>query len=110
MNKNLTRAGYAVAGTATLVLLQSSPALAAGVPDPTPGLPAGVKTKIDTLLGAGMALVIAACVAGFFICGWKLALAVRHGETSEVAGKLGAVAGACILVGTASGIVTYLYG
>ena len=96
----------ATAATALGFLLMASPAFAA--PAPEPALPSGVQAKLDKLLGMGMAFVIVACVAGVFICAAKLALSIRHGEAGEAAGKLGAVGFACILVGSAAGIVTYL--
>lgn len=77
-------------------------------PDPHPGLPGGVEAKLNTLLGMGMSIVIVACVAGVFICAGKMAMAIRHGEGGEAAGKLAAVGFACILVGSGAGIVNYL--
>lgn len=79
------------------------------VPNPKPALPKGLSDKLNSLLGMFMAVVIIACVAGVLIAAWKLAIAYKHGETADAAGKLGAVAGACILVGSASAIVTFLY-
>jgi hypothetical protein len=87
---------------------KASKAPAPSGPNPKPKLPGGVQAKLDTLLGMGMAVVIVACVAGVLICAGKLALAVRHGEGAEAAGKLGAVGFACILVGSAAGVVNYL--
>jgi hypothetical protein len=89
-----------------LMLAAASPAFA--VPDPSPGLPGDVDNKIDTLLGMGMALVIAACVAGVLICAGKMALAIKHGEGADAAKSLGTVGGACVLVGSASAIVAFL--
>ena len=110
MGKVTTRIAYltsVVLPTAlTLWLLSAGSASAA--PDPKPALPAGVDAKLNNLLGMGMAFVIVACVAGVFICAGKLALAIRHGEGAEAAGKLGAVGFACVLVGSAAGIVNYL--
>lgn len=105
------------AAVGTLVLA-AAPAYAA--PDPSPGppaysgphpspqLPGAVGAKLNLLLGMGMAVVIFACVAGVLACAGKLALALRHGEGAEAAGKLAAVGFACILVGSAAGIVGYL--
>jgi len=103
------RATRALATTAIFTFLLAAPAQAAGVPNPTPGLPGGLDAKLTTLLGMFMAIVIVACVGGVFLAAWKLAVAYRHGEFGEAAGKLGAVGGACILVGSASAIVTFLY-
>lgn len=109
MKKTLTHAIAVTSATLTVTALSVAPAWAAGVPKPKPVLPAGLDTKITSLLGIFMALVIAACVAGIFIVAFQLAMALRHGEAGQAAGKLGAVAGACVLVGSASTIVTFLY-
>lgn len=93
----------------TTALTRAGMLIAAGVPNPTPNLPAAVQTKVDTLLGVIMAIVIAGCVAGVFFCAWKFATAMRHGEAQEVVGRLAGVAAACVLVGTASGFVSFLY-
>lgn len=110
MDKVTTRIAYlsSVVLPAALALWLLSAGSASAAPNPKPRLPAGVQAKLDTLLGMGMAFVIVACVAGVFICAGKLALAIRHGEGGEAAGKLGAVGFACILVGSAAGIVNYL--
>jgi len=115
MTRSLTRLAAVGVGTLSLLVAGSLPALAAPTtgpavtgPNPTPGLPAGIEGKLNTLLGMGMSIVIVACVAGVFICAGKLALALRHGEGAEAAGKLAAVGFACILVGGGAGIVNYL--
>jgi len=101
--------------TSALAVALTAPALmvataadAFAAPDPHPGLPGGVEAKLNTLLGMGMSIVIVACVAGVFACAGKLALALRHGEGGEAAGKLIGVGAACILVGSGAGIVNYL--
>lgn len=106
MGRTITRLAAVGAGTLSLIVAGSLPALAA--PNPKPGLPGGVEAKLNTLLGMGMSIVIVACVAGVFLCAGKLALALRHGEGGEAAGKLAAVGFACILVGSGAGIVNYL--
>ncbi|MFY0409915.1 conjugal transfer protein TrbC [Solicola sp. PLA-1-18] len=78
------------------------------VPDPTPSVPADVESKVNIILGVGMWLVIAACVAGVLIAAGKMALAFRRGELGESFGTLGGVAAACVLVGTASAFVGFL--
>jgi hypothetical protein len=105
MGKTLSRVVTVTATTVALSLV-AGPAFAA--PNPKPGLPDGVESKLNTLLGMGMSIVIVACVAGVFLCAGKLALAIRHGEGAEAAGKLAAVGFACILVGSGAGIVNYL--
>lgn len=81
--------------------------LALPVPNPQPAAPAGVGTKINTMLGFGLYVVIAACVAGVLICAGRAAVAYRRGELSEVAGGLVAVAFACVLAGSASAVVAF---
>lgn len=105
MSRSITRVAGIVGGT--LVLLAAAlPAF--GAPNPHPGLPAGVDAKLNTLLGMVMSVVIVACVGGVLVCAGKLALAVRHGEGAAAAGQLGAVAFACVLVGSGAGLVNYL--
>jgi len=103
----LTRYLAAVAAT-TVALVVTMTTAAYAAPDPSPGLPKGVEAKLNTLLGMGMSFVIFACVAGVLICAGKMAMAIRHGEGGEAAGKLVAVGVACILVGSGAGIVNYL--
>lgn len=105
MSRTLPRLAGIAACTVAL-LAAAAPAFAA--PNPHPGLPGGVDAKLNTLLGMGMSIVIVACVAGVFVCAAKLAIAVRHGEGAAAAGQLGAVGFACVLVGSAAGIVNYL--
>lgn len=104
MNRHVLAA--TAAATVTALALSVAPAYAA--PDPTPGLPNGMDQQLNLLLGMAMSLVIVACVGGVLLCAGKLALAMRHGEAGEAAGKLAAVAFACILVGSGAGIVNYL--
>ncbi len=80
------------------------------VPDqPDAELPAELAGKVDTVLGFGLALVIAACVGGVLICAGFMALAYRRGELGEAGGRLGGVAAACVLAGSASAVVSFLY-
>jgi hypothetical protein len=106
VSKIFTRGGAVGGLAAAMVVVAALPAVAA--PNPRPEAPAGVGAKLDTLLGYGMYFVIVACVAGVLICAAKLALAIRHGEGAEAAGRLGAVGFACVLIGSAAGIVNGL--
>lgn len=81
----------------------------ADVPNPQPIAPPGVDTKVNAILGVLMYLVIAGCVAGVLLCAGRLSVAHRRGETGEAAGQLGAVAAACVLVGTAAALVKFFY-
>jgi len=105
MLRGCVAASLAVTGVAAL----AGPAMADVVPNPNPQAPPGVDTKVNTILGILMYLVISACVAGVLLCAGKLAIAHRRGESGEAAGQLGGVAAACILVGSAAAIVKFLY-
>lgn len=48
------------------------------------------------------------CVAGILMVAGKMALAHNRGESREHMGSLGMVLGACILAGSASGLVSAL--
>lgn len=98
----------AAAITGGAFVLLAAAALPAFAVNPHPGLPAGVDAKLSTLLGMAMSLVIVVCIGGVFACAGKLAMAIRHGEGAAAAGQLGAVGFACVLVGSAAGIVNYL--
>ena len=102
----LRRLGGTLTVSAGLLLVAAGPALAN--PNPHAQLPPGLENKTNTILGIFMAIVIVACVAGVFVCAARLALAFRHGEGGEAVGRLGGVAAACVLVGSAAGIVNYL--
>lgn len=75
------------------------------VPQPNPEQPGDIGGKIQTLLNWVAWLAIAACVAGIIITAGRMALAHRRGGDTDVA-QLGWVLGACILIGSASWIVT----
>lgn len=107
MNKKQMSA--AITGVVTSGLVMAQTAAAAPVPNPKPQLPGDISSKLSTALGMFMAIVIVGCVAGVFMAAWKMAVAYRNHELGEAAGKLGAVAAACVLVGSASAIVTFLY-
>lgn len=106
MVRRYTRLATVSAATVGAIVLATAPAYAA--PDPSPSLPGDIDAKLNVLLSMGMAIVIFACVAGVLACAGKLALALRHGEGAEAAGKLAAVGFACILTASAAGIVNYL--
>jgi len=108
--KNLMLRGCVVTsiGLGSVAAL-AAPARADDVPNPKPIAPPGVDTKVNTILGILMYLVIAGCVAGVLLCAGQLAVAHRRGESGEAVGRLGGVAAACVLVGTAAAIVKFLY-
>ena len=81
---------------------------AAADPNPKPTLPKELDNKLNTLLGLVLALGTFACVAGFIFCAIKMALAFRRGEGGEAAGQLGFVAGACVLLGSATTLTLFL--
>lgn len=82
--------------------------IASQVPDPSPSAPADLENKVNQVLGLGLWIVIAACVAGVLIVAVKMALAFRRGDLGESFGALGGVALACILGASASGFVQFL--
>ena len=82
--------------------------IASAVPDPSPEAPADLEAKVNQILGLGLWIVIAACVAGVLIVAVKMALAFRRGDLGESFGALGGVALACILGASASGFVQFL--
>lgn len=77
------------------------------VPDPKPQAPPEVQNKINTMLGFGLTLVIAACVAGVLIVAGRMVIAHRRGELGDSAGGLAAVAAGCVLAGSASAVVRF---
>lgn len=78
---------------------------APNVPDPGSGeAPAGIKDKVELILGWVAWLATAACVGGLILTGAKMAIAHRRGDDTNVS-QLGWVFAACIIIGGASGIV-----
>ena len=76
-----------------------------GPPDPGSGeAPPGVGEKVLTLLKWVAYLASAACVAGLIVTAARMAIAHRRGDDTNVS-QLGWVLGACVLIGSASGIV-----
>lgn len=109
MKHLMLRAAVSTSLAFSSVAALAVPAMASGpVPNPTPNAPVELQSKVNTILGLVMYLVIAACVAGVLLCAGKMALAHRRGEAGESAGMLGGVAAACVLTGSAAGIVTFL--
>jgi hypothetical protein len=87
---------------------QHLPAVVGAVPDPGSGeMPPDVADRVLTLLRWGAGLAVAACVGGIIYAAGKMALAHRRGDDTNVA-QLGWVLAACILIGSASSLVTAL--
>ena len=105
MLRGCVAASLALSGVAAL----AGPAMAIDVPNPNPQAPPGVDTKVNTILGVLMYLVIAACVGGILLVAGKLAIAHRRGESGEAVGQLAGVAAASVLIGSAAAIVKFLY-
>lgn len=77
----------------------------AAPPDPGTGTPpAGIGPKVDGLLSNLAWLAVAACVAGILLTALRMAVDHRRGNDNHMA-QLGAVLGACVLIGSASGLV-----
>ncbi|MGC9670956.1 hypothetical protein ACNTMW_30965 [Planosporangium sp. 12N6] len=77
------------------------------VPDPGTGEAPPGADKLIKLLRWVAYLATAACVAGILYSASRMAIAHRRGDDTNVA-QLGWVLGACILIGSASGIVAAL--
>lgn len=80
-----------------------------GIPNPAPEAPQELKEKVDSLLGFGMYIVMAACVAGILIVAGRMAIMHRRGELGEHMGGLVAVATACILGGAGAAFVKFFW-
>ncbi|MBH1934137.1 hypothetical protein I5Q34_07480 [Streptomyces sp. AV19] len=77
----------------------------ADVPNPGGGEKPPFGDKLLTILKWAAWTVSGACVAGVLGVAGKMALSHRNGEGGEHAKGLAMVMGACIIAGTASGIV-----
>ena len=89
--------------TAHLPVFTADPSPA--VPNPGSGeAPPGVGGKVLTILKWIAYLASAACVAGLVLTAGRMAIAHRRGDDTNVS-QLGWVLGACVLIGSASGIV-----
>lgn len=81
---------------------------AAPVPDPGGGVaPPGVADKVLTILQWIAYLATAACVGGLLYTAAKMALAHRRGDDTNIS-QLGWVFAACLLIGSASAVVSAL--
>jgi hypothetical protein len=80
---------------------------------PTPGnpsLPGNTENQLNQVLGWIKYLGLAACVAGLFLVAAKMAISHRTGAGGEHIAGLGYVAGALVIIGGASSIVSFLIG
>lgn len=75
------------------------------VPDPVSTAPPG-SDKLTMVLGWALYVVIALAVLGVFVVAGKMVLSHRRGEGGEHASSLAFVLIGCILIGSASGIVS----
>lgn len=87
------------------MLLRAYTSLITGLPDPGRGTPPPGSDGVSTVLSWAAWIALALCVLGVIIAGAMMALGSRRGEGGEHAGRLGMVMAACIVIGTASGIV-----
>ncbi|MEJ8662309.1 hypothetical protein [Streptomyces sp. MS1.AVA.4] len=78
-------------------------------PDPSKGgtNPPGWD-KLMTVLHWVFLVVTALCVGGVLMVAGRMAISYRRGDGAEHAGGLGVVMFACVLVGSASALVTVL--
>lgn len=88
------------------VQLQNSPL--SDVFDPGMGTAPPGSGKFHKILNWGAWIAVIACIAGVIFVAAKMAIAHRRHEGSEHGASLGFVMAACILVGSASGIVAGL--
>lgn len=93
----------------TMQILDAGQQVLAAVPDPSKGggNPPGWDKLLEILHWVFLAVTMAA-VAGFLIVGGRMAVAYRRGDGAEHAGGLGVVCVACIIIGSASGLVSTL--
>ncbi|MEJ7831579.1 MAG: TrbC/VirB2 family protein [Nocardioides sp.] len=97
--------------SAQLVLLAATagPAAAGEIrPDPSPTLPGGLESKMNTLLGFAMGIAVFAAVLGVIIVAILMFVSSRRGSLEDHFGRLGAVLAGCVLLGGASSIVLFL--
>lgn len=66
--------------------------------------PPGMSEKLGQIISVGTWIVLALCVAGVLMCAAQMAVARKNGGESAVVGLVWAMA-ACVIAGTASGIV-----
>jgi hypothetical protein len=78
------------------------------VPDPGQGTAPPGSDKLLTILKWVSYVAIMVCVGGVIITGARMAIAHRRGSDGEAASSLAWVMGGCILIGSASGMVTVL--
>lgn len=103
------RLGLASLGAFLLTLTAISPASANNVrPSPTPQLPGGLQSKLNTGLGLAMGVAVFAAVLGVIIVAFLLFLAARRGSLEDHMGRLGAVLAGCVLLGGASSLVMFM--
>ncbi|MFF5893941.1 hypothetical protein ACFY72_35005 [Streptomyces globisporus] len=95
--------------TMTMQVLDAGQQILAAVPDPSKGggNPPGWNKLLMVLHWVFLGVTIMA-VAGFLIVGGRMALAWRRGEGAEHASGLGVACIACIIIGSASGLVSTL--
>lgn len=92
----------------TEMLSMKAVAVLAAVPDPGNGRQPPGGEKILTILQWSAWLALAICVVGVIVAGGTMAVQHRHGGGGEHAAKLGWVFGGCIVVGSASALVSAL--
>jgi hypothetical protein len=78
------------------------------VPNPGHGSPPPGFDKFVTILKWLTAVSLGFCVLGFIVCAASIAVSHRSGGGGDAGGRVGSVMLACILIGSASAIVTAL--
>ena len=87
------------------VSLVSTAAGLTAVPQPEAKMPDWAQ-GFTTILNWASWFALGVCVLGVIISGGAMALASRRGEGGEHATRLGWVLAACVVIGSASGIVS----
>lgn len=81
----------------------------AGVPTPSPTLPTGTDTDVQTLVNWGAGIAAIACLFGLLGVGGKMAMASRHNEEFN-AGQLGKPLIGGVIVSSAALIINAIIG
>ncbi|MFC5020496.1 hypothetical protein [Streptomyces lienomycini] len=90
-------------------LVADEPGPKTDVPEPKGTAPEELTGIVDTVLGLVAWAGTAAGVAGVLITGTMMAISAKRGESSEHMSRLGMVLGGCILVATASPIISAVF-
>jgi hypothetical protein len=98
----------ALAELQTVVLATQHHVATGNIPSPSnTSLPGNAATQLNTVLGWIKYLGLAAAFVGLFLTAGKMAVSHRTGQGGEHIAGLGYVAGALILLGSASALIGF---